>query len=1567
MLSKISVKKPFFVVVAIVIIIILGVISYLNIGVDMLPGMNLPYVAVITIYPGAAPETVEREITDPVEASLSEVGNVKNITSTSAEHYSLVFVEFNANADIDKAYNEIDAKLQTVKFPDSTLLQDPIIMKISPSMLPVMSLSVGVDGKSIKESGGVLSEAVDKIKGVDGVSGVSTSGLISDLIYVNMKVDKLVDAIMDYVYDTFGLDAVLPMSVKEDVYQSFKEADVANMTEEEAIDILIAALDDVDLGPETDAALDFVKDYLEAEKNDPDGPVYSIATQLLGNKFVFRDDADPELFYVFLDELSRSFMDSAIRSRVDSLFTKLSPDVLNQLIFAQDFSMPAGNVTEGSIETMVKVGSQLTTREEFLNLPVISFDVGAAYSEYFEYAHSIIGILRSSTGSDELSFTVDDLLSFIAVQRLAVTAESPLYEFFENNTDEEIAETVIALLTRVNAFLPGAVVLPEDPADPYVVDLNELDNAVTTLQGMLVVPLKLNSFADVTFFDNSTETLTFMVTRAKDGEDFVSSGAVIVSVNKEPDKSTVEVTNAITKLLDDLGKDPKFEGFQYTVLSNDGATINFMLNTVLQNLLWGGLLAVVVLLLFLRSIKPTIVVGSSIIISVVFTFVMMYFAGITLNIVSMGGLALGVGMLVDNSIVVIENIFRMKAQGKNVFTAAIQGAKQVSGAIIASTLTTMIVFLPIVFISGLTKEIFTDMALTICFSLLASLLVALTLVPMAASTFMKKPPRKETKIFKGVRRGYAKALNFFLKYKFIPLILVAVLFGGAIFAVFKMDIVLFPNNDASNFSITATIDREGLQEYNKGKTGSEYMTYDDAIDEVMSQLTHLINGDILIRKDPNDKNGELVPYNQLRSDDWKGAIGSAGLYLSSGLSVGGFSLGGGSISMDVILVDEKKRDVGSTFFEKEFAEILGRDEVNKGIFECTISSGGMMNSLGLGTSSYTVNLYGEDIDALRKDTIALADKFKTEGEDGKTAYTIEGIKDIGTGLETDSKEYRIVVDRSKSSVYGLTVAQVYQQVAAALAAVSASESVNLYTDDIRSNNDIYIYDTQYQTDAWYECLTLEGKSVRVYLKNNLSDADLSAEYYVLNDGQNGVFVNVGDGYVYVSSGGRIPVTPSEGKFTYTYTFEDEGGDIISETVTYNRQGREIYYDVNRIGEFDLMTMNVTSADLLGTGAEPTIVPLYKLLDDSCFVKDKDGNVVYRETALGEKIPLGFVKTDAYNSIAHENKRKITTITFTYDTEYSSNKIQGEIKDGMNDFEFTPGVEAELTSGNPYVEEVFKTLIFVLVMAVVLIYLIMVAQFQSLKSPLIIMFTIPLAFTGGIIAVLIGGQPLSVMALMGLIVLVGVVVNNGIVFVDYCNQLIKKGVPKKVALLRTGMDRLRPILMTALTTIVALIIMAADGSEGGAMLQPLAITAIGGMIFSTALTLFIVPIVYDIFNRKIKRTARDEALAKYSKEELDDDGLEDWDDESKDFVCALSKMTREEAFGEKPIEATSETEPIDESTAERTSEAQPNVEEVSGDTEQTTGEEEKKTEVKERKENAVLREIKRRRADIFGDE
>ncbi|MFA6867164.1 MAG: efflux RND transporter permease subunit [Clostridia bacterium] len=1486
MLSKLSVRKPFTVIVSVIIIMILGVVSYLNIGIDLLPGMNMPFVAVITVYPGAEPETVETEITDTLEAGLSEVSNIKSMSSNSSEHFSTIWMEFNAKADVDKCYNDVKDKLELISLPDNPMIQKPIVMKIDPNMLPVFSASIAVEGQNIKESNKTLQAAIDKLKSVDGVSSVTESGLVDNLAYITMSIDKLCDKVVEFLHDTYGIDVKLGTISKRAMLSDFKNMDLDDKTPEDVIDQIISSLENNSTGSEI-AWVNFAINYLEDSKEDPESVVYKRCEDLLLNQYMFDDNVDEDIFFSFVDNLTDAIYDGYVASYVSSILNSVTTDTMGMLITAQDFEMPAGAITEGVIQTVVKIGPSTLSREEFMNTPLISMDLGQTFQQQFDMIYAYLDILSYTSSTDEVSFNKSQLISYIH------TARETNSEMFGSGTDEEVAVQFINILILVESMNnTGSITLPEEDAGDsgiYKINIPLLRKDIEVLQDQMVMELAINNIANVTFFDNSASTLTYMLNQVKNGDevDFESSGAVIFNVNKESDKSTVELTNSLKETLQQMSESEEFEGLTYSVLSDDGQSINYMLDTVVSNLLWGAGLAIIILLLFLRNMKATLVVGSSIFISVVATFVMMYFANITLNIVSMGGLALGVGMLVDNSIVVIENIYRMKMQGKSIYESAIYGAKQVGGAIISSTLTTVVVFLPIAFIQGMTKELFSDMALTICFSLLASLVVALSLVPMASSFMLKKPLKKEPKMVGKLKKVYVRSLNFNLNHKYIAIVLIAIMATGAVFAALNMDTVMFPETDSGNLTITTQIDREGLAKYNDRVGVENALTYDEAIEFAMKQMENTITGKVMIKEFDDNPDSDLVAYSTKNDDSWVDAIAGIGIHIDQGMVIAGQSLGGNDIVANVVLKPSNERNIGSVFLTKEFDRLLNKKEINQGIFMASSSGGGMMEGLGLTQTSFKFQVYGEDLDLMRSQ----ANEFIKSIETSSNKYSIDGITDMYISGDQEKTEYRIIVNREKANHYGLTVAQVYQQVAEALGSAKSTNTLELYENNEKVNRDVYVYSSSYKTNVWYEGINAEsGDKTDVYFKNNIANINGKTSFYVPNNKERGIFVKDNGQFIYIPENGEIPlVLNDDDSYSYSYINAENEENIKENTININLKTNEINYNTALKKDFDLITMNINSADLMNTGAEMEVVPLYSVLDDSCFVRNDNDEIIYRSSILGstQLIPSALKTTPSYNTISHLDKKKVITIVAEYGEGVNSNDMESDFEKAISGFTFEDGISVTLNKGNEYVNEVYSTLYLILGLAIILIYLVMVAQFQSLKSPFIIMFTLPLAFIGGIYGIFVAQQPISVMALMGLIVLVGVVVNNGIVFVDYCNQLIRNGVSKRVALLRTGMDRIRPILMTALTTIIALVVMAFDSSEGGAMLQPLAITAIGGMIFSTALTLFIVPIIFDIFNRNAHQTDRDKAFAngKFD-EDLVDQNVTDWDNENRDFIYSL---------------------------------------------------------------------------------
>ena len=676
---------------------------------------------------------------------------------------------------------------------------------------------------------------------------------------------------------------------------------------------------------------------------------------------------------------------------------------------------------------------------------------------------------------------------------------------------------------------------------------------------------------------------------------------------------------------------------------------------MLSNLVSGGALAILILLIFLMDYRPTIIIAFSIPLSVVAAFVCMYFTGITLNVLSLSGLALGVGMLVDNSIVAIENIYRLRNEEHlPILTACIQGVSQISGALLASTLTTICVFLPVVFVTGMAHDLFSDIGLTITYSLLASLVVAMTLVPSMAAALLKRQKKvRKQPIFAAIQRGYVRLLKGALRFKPIVLLIAIALLAVTVLQVPKMGMSFMPQVNSTQMTASLALDDQ-MEE-----------------SEQRAQALELMN-----------RVGEIS--------------GVQTVGLNSGGTMSMLSGNSGSTLSYYIIVDSNAgRD--NVDIARDIRAIA--DDMK---LDLTVQTSTMDISMLTGTG-ISVNVRGDDMDTLRSIASDVADIVRT----------VDGAQNVSDGLESSVPEMRITVDKEKAIDKGLTVGQVIQFVATKLAGKTEI------------------------TQA-----TLDGKNLSIYII----------------DGRN------------------AGITPDD--------LED-------------------------------LEMEAT----LGDKTEMVRI----------------GDIASVEEAA------------SFTSISRENQQRVVTVSFTVGEEYAANHVSDELEKKLADYAVPDGYEIELAGENETVTGIMSDMVFVLGIAIVLIFLIMVAQFQSFKSPIIVMFTLPLAFTGGLAALLLTGMDLSIVAMVGFLVLSGVIVNNGIVFVDSVNQMRIGGMSKREALIETGRVRLRPILMTALTTILGMSTMAFGTGMGAEMMQPMAVVVIGGLTYATLMTLFIVPILYDIVN------------------------------------------------------------------------------------------------------------------------
>jgi len=820
-------------------------------------------------------------------------------------------------------------------------------------------------------------------------------------------------------------------------------------------------------------------------------------------------------------------------------------------------------------------------------------------------------------------------------------------------------QTVSGLIGAANIAMPAGYV--HDADDEQV--LVRVGDKFTSLDGvrrLKLFKLGLDSVDEVRLLDVAKVELTddrddvFTKLNGQDG--------ILLSMDKQSTFSTADVAKTVMDKARALAEENP--NLHIVDLMNQGEYINIIVDSVLGNLLTGGGLAILILLLFLMDFRPTITVAFSIPISVVIAFVCMYFTGITLNVLSLSGLSLGIGMLVDNSIVAIENIYRLHdEEGVPLLRACVEGVRSVSGALFSSTLTTICVFLPIVFVQGMARDLFADMGLTIAYSLLASLFVAMTVVPAMCSFLMRHSRPHRHRIFGAIQRFYGFLLRGALRFK--PLVLLAALglLAFAAMQVPKMGISFMPEVNSRQMSANLEFDSDMTEAQQKAQAV--------AIMDGMMQID---------------------------------GVESVGL-MGGGTGI----LGGGTGMSYYINIDESKQHNNADIARQ--MEDIGK-KLNA---DLTVQASTMDISMMTG-SGIQVEITGDDLQMLQSIATDVAG----------LARQTEGIADVDDGLEDAVPELRVEVDKEKAADESLTTGQVLQFVAQKVAGrVKITE------------------------------VTLNGRELDIYLE----------------DGENS------------------KLKPAD--------IEDLEIEVDS-----NDKNKLV-----RIG-------------------------------DIATIRD----------------------SQSLSTISRSSQRRMVTVSFTVAEGYSANLVSDAFAEKLKGYSLPAGYSAELAGENETVMGIMEDLVWMVLVAVLLIFLIMVAQFQSFKSPIIVMFTIPLAFTGGLLALLATGMDLSIVSMLGFLVLSGVVVNNGIVFIDCVNQLRIGGMEKREALIETGRIRLRPILMTALTTILGMSTMALGQGAGAEMKQPMAVVSIGGLSYATLMTLFIVPALYDLLNGK-KMKAREIQMIK----------------------------------------------------------------------------------------------------------
>ena len=1218
-----SVKKPLTVFVAVLGIIVLGVVAYLKMTPDLLPNMDFPYVIIVTADPGASPESVEQAITKPMEQSMSTLDKIKDVTSTSQNSVSMVLLEFEDGVNMDTVSVDIQQKISILQGSWEDTVSAPYVLKINPSMLPVMVAAVSREDMDVYElSDFVTDELSGKLEGVSGVASISVSGAITREAHVILdekKLDALSEKLAEAVKKQLGKAEGQLLSAKKEVEKG--QAALAE-AKRAAADGIAGAV-----GDSVDKVYEKLKELYDKLKG--------LDTDDLMGGFI----TDPEGTLKQLNDLLNT-----LKSRIGELMKKLKDGSLRAQL-------------EGDVSDL------------------------------------LVTLMDGLTQMTEADIQLKEAMTQIE-DGLAQIKEA--YKTIDEQTDvggQLSMSTVSQLLTAQNFSMPAGYISDNDGVQ-YMVSVGDNVTSRQELEDMVLLDLGIEGVEPVTLGDVATvvvlDDADELYTRVN-GEN-----GILITFTKQSNYATAEVSDNINARFAEL--ETQYDGLSFAPLMDQGDYIYLIVETITSSLLWGALFSVVVLFLFLRDWRPTVITLVSIPVSVIFAVVLMYFTGVTINMISLSGLAVSVGMLVDNSVVVIENIYRLRAKGATVIQAAVSGAQQVLGAVTASTLTTVCVFAPIVFVEGLTRQLFTDLALTITYSLLASLLVALTLVPAMAGGMLRREMVQKPGLLDKIYPAYRKAITFALDHKAGVLLLSLVLLVTSAGAAVMRGFTFMPEMDMNNLSLTVTMP--------EGTTRRQAVELADTVLERVMTVDNVQDAGFMMGG---------------------GTMGG----LNMGAAMGGSS--GGSYDVEGYITMPE-----GTFGSDAAKEItaLCAD------LPCEVTASGVMSSMMsmMTGSGVSLQVFGDDMEDLQSAAQALAKRLEQ----------VDGVAEVDDGLDESAPALQVVVDRVAAAKKGMTVAQIYMKVAAALQSSTSVSNV-----------------------------TLGGESM------------------------------------------ALSVDAVEGS-----------------TVT-----RE------KLLELEITPDATLSSAMGGSAGSSALSQLSGSSDDT---EKDDGTFKLGDVAKVQE-------TVSMNTISRDQQRRCVTVTATVADGYNVTHVTSAARQALGSAALPDGVTVEFNGENEQIMDAMGQLLLMLLLGVVLVYFIMVAQFQSLKSPFIVMFTIPLAFTGGFLALLVTGIEVSVISLIGFVMLVGIIVNNGIVLVDYINQQRLAGMERREAIIDAGVTRLRPILMTSLTTILGLIVTAAAKNAGTALMQPVAVVCIGGLLYATLMTLFVVPCMYEIMNRRDLRKVDEREL------------------------------------------------------------------------------------------------------------
>lgn len=912
--------------------------------------------------------------------------------------------------------------------------------------------------------------------------------------------------------------------------------------------------------------------------------------------------------------------------------------------------------------------SQIAQNTEITSLDVSRYDANATPIMVISMEHNEIKDMNELRKIAE-NYMRSEFVRLDGVADIQLNGQEEAYIEIKTNSYmldafNLTAETIASKIESMNRNVSGGSIVNDDiqytvKGVNLIKNVDDIGNIIVafkepttgssgTTSGSVKAPIYLRDVAEISLKNRDPKNL------ARFNGDRVLS----ISIYKENKYNTVKAVENIQAKLEDLKR--SMPGYEFNVISNQGDFIGASIGEVKDSAVMGILLAMVVLYVFLRRINTTLIVSVSIPVSIIATFNLMYFNGLSINIMTLGGLALGAGMLIDNAIVVMENIYRNLENGLSPKEAAIKGASEVSGAITSSTLTTIVVFLPIVYIQGAAGELFKEQAWTVSFSLLSSLFVAILLIPMLASRYVKTPKRNEASV---QINGYGKFVGKLLRHRYLVIGITVVVMVGSYMLLPLIDKEFMPKAESKEFSIFMTLEPgTKLQSTDQAAATIEDLVKEyggDNIEWIYTQVGPTTNDNQNTESSPEEENQAEIKV-KLNKDAKIDAD-----FLIANLSHN-YSIPDG---IDIS-------------FEKE--------------------QSALQSILGTEGAPVIIEIKGEEIALIEE----LSDEIK------ERLASVKGIYDVKTSMEKGAPEVNIAIDRLKSGIYGVDITSVASQV---------KEKLN-------------------------------GKTAGSY--------------------------------------------------------ETEGEPI------------DIEIKVPEIALADLHNLEITQGD--------------------------------KKYRLGEIAEVSI--TAVPREISRNNQNRIGRVTAMLEKDYTLGSVAPAINAQLNEVQFPAKYSAKITGEEEKRAESFDGLSFALILSIILVYMVMASQFESLRHPFTILLTIPLAGVGCIYAFLLAGATLNMMAFIGIIMLAGIAVNNAILLVDAANKLKESGLVLSDALMGAAQQRIRPIIMTSLTTILALLPMCFGFGEGASLRSPMALAVIGGLFTSTIMTLVVIPCVYYVFDKKVKKPA-----------------------------------------------------------------------------------------------------------------